>query len=48
MFWTIVIGFIIVFWGFIFVGEWFSQKYRETKFGDWWRRNVIEDLDELD
>jgi len=48
MFWVIVIGTLILFWTTIFVGESITQKYRKTKFGDWWRKNVIEDLDELD
>jgi uncharacterized membrane protein YsdA (DUF1294 family) len=47
MFWTIVIGLIFGYLGFIFVGEWFTQKYRKTKFGNWWRKYVIEDIDEL-
>lgn len=48
MFWGIVIGFVVLFWITIFVGEFFTRKYRKTKFGNWWRKNVIEDLDELD
>lgn len=47
MFWTIVIGIVVLFWTTIFVGESITRRYRKTKFGDWWRKNVIEDLDEI-
>ena len=47
MFWSIVIGFMIGFGVIIFVGEFFALKFRKTMFGKWWRKNVIEDLDEI-
>jgi hypothetical protein len=48
MIWLIVIGFIVSFWVFIFLGESITIHNRNTKFGDWWRKNVIEDSDEMD
>jgi hypothetical protein len=47
MFWSIVIGFMIGFGVIIFVGEFFALKFRKTMFGNWWRKNVIEDSDEI-
>lgn len=47
MFWSFVIGFMIGFGVIIFVGEFFALKFRKTMFGNWWRKNVIEDLDEI-
>ena len=47
MLWSIVIGFVIGFWVIIFVGEFFTQKFRKTMFGNWWRKYVIEDSDEI-
>jgi hypothetical protein len=47
MFWFIVIGLLISFWTFIILGESITRHNRDTKFGNWWRKNVIEDSDEL-
>jgi hypothetical protein len=47
MFWFIVIGLLVSFWTFIILGESITRHNRNTKFGNWWRKNVIEDSDEL-
>jgi hypothetical protein len=48
MFWLIVIGLLVSFWTFIILGESITRHNTDTKFGNWWRKNVIEDSDELD
>ena len=45
------LGVLIVFGLFLFLfvrsGEWTAEKYPESRFAKWWRRNVI-DVDPRD